>query len=111
MNQCFQSALIGVNRRLFFSILPGWRRGGRTLECMAETTYRYLRDNLAGVLDKVVDDREVIIVRRKGGRDVALAPADELAGLSETAHLLRSPANARRLISALRGKGKRLSIA
>jgi antitoxin YefM len=74
---------------------------------MAETTYRHLRENLAGVLDKVVDDREVVVVRRKGARDVALVPADELAGLMETAHLLRSPANARRLMSALRGKGKR----
>jgi antitoxin YefM len=77
---------------------------------MAETTYTHLRENLASVLDKVVDDREVVVVRRKGARDVALAPADELAGLMETAHLLRSPANARRLLSALRGKGKRLSI-
>jgi antitoxin YefM len=77
---------------------------------MAETTYTHLRENLAGVLDRVVDDREVVVVRRKGARDVALVPADELAGLMETAHLLRSPANARRLMSALRGKGKRMSI-
>jgi antitoxin YefM len=48
-------------------------------------------------------------VRRKGARDVALMPASELAGLIETAHLLRSPRNARRLLTALRRaeKGKR----
>jgi antitoxin YefM len=80
------------------------------MEGMAETSYTHLRENLAAVLDKVVDDREVVLVRRKGARDVALVPADELAGLMETAHLLRSPANARRLMSALRGKGKRMSI-
>jgi antitoxin YefM len=41
-------------------------------------------------------------VRRKGDRRVAMVPADELAGLVETAHLLRSPKNAQRLLTALR---------
>ncbi len=67
-----------------------------------ETTYTSLRQNLASVLDQVVDLQEAVIVRRKGARDVALIPAAELAGLLETAHLLRSPRNARRLLSALR---------
>lgn len=52
-----------------------------------ETTYTQLRETLASVLDCVGDDREIAIVRRKGVRDVALIPADELAGLLETAHL------------------------
>jgi antitoxin YefM len=58
----------------------------------------------------VVDEQEVVIVRRKGTRDVALLPAGELASLIETAHLLRSPKNAARLLRALRraekGEGK-----
>ena len=66
----------------------------------SETTYTRLRENLASVLDQVVDQQET--VRRRGARDVALLPATELAGLMETAHLLRSPRNARRLQSALR---------
>jgi antitoxin YefM len=41
-------------------------------------------------------------VRRRSAKDVALVPAEELAGLMETAHLLRSPKNARRLLAALR---------
>jgi antitoxin YefM len=41
-------------------------------------------------------------VRRRGVRDVALVPAAELASLEETAHLLRSPRNAQRLLTALR---------
>jgi antitoxin YefM len=41
-------------------------------------------------------------VRRRSAKDVALVPAEELAGLVETAHLLRSPKNARRLLAALR---------
>ena len=72
-----------------------------------DTTYTSLRENLASILDRVVDDREVVVVRRKGARDVALVPASELAGLVETAHLLRSPANARRLLKALGRAEKR----
>ena len=67
----------------------------------SETTYTSLRVNLAAVLDQVVDQQETVIVRRRGARGVALIPASELAGLIETAHLLRSPRNARRLLSAL----------
>jgi len=80
-----------------------------------ETTYTSLRANLAGVLDQVMDQRQTVIVRRRGSRDVALVPADELAGLIETAHLLRSPRNARRLLTALgraeRGKGRSTTVA
>ena len=67
-----------------------------------ETTYTRLRENLATVLDRVVEDREVVIVRRRGSPDVALVAAEELSGLMETAYLLQSPANAKRLLSALR---------
>lgn len=68
----------------------------------SETRYSRLRENLATVLDQVVDQQDTVIVRRRGARDVALIPASELAGLMEAAHLLRSPRNARRLITALR---------
>ena len=76
----------------------------------SETTYTNLRQHLASILDQVVDRQEPVIVRRRGSQDVALIPASELAGLLETAHLLRSPRNARRLLTALgraeRGKSK-----
>jgi antitoxin YefM len=79
-----------------------------------ETTYTALRENLASYLDRVVDDREVLVVKRRGARDVVIIAADELAGLEETAYLLRSPANARRLLESLReldrGKGKKTSV-
>jgi len=81
---------------------------------MVETTYTSLRQNLASVMDRVVNDREVVIVRRKGDQRVAMIPADELSGLLETAHLLRSPKNAERLLSALKrakqGKGRPESL-
>ena len=79
-----------------------------------ETTYTSLRERLAAVLDQVSNDREVVIVRRRWAKDVALIPAEELSGLMETAHLLRSPRNAQRLLKALRrataGKGKPQSL-
>lgn len=49
----------------------------------------------------------MVIVRRKGARDVALIPADELSAIMETAHLLRSPKNASRLLRAFRRAEKR----
>jgi antitoxin YefM len=67
-----------------------------------ETTYTALREKLAGFLDKVTDDREVVFVRRRGARDVAIVAADELSSLMETAYLLRSPKNAERLFESLR---------
>ena len=66
-----------------------------------QTTYTQARSNLAKLLDQVTNEREVVIVTRRNGEDVALIAADELAGLLETAHLLRSPANVRRLLAAL----------
>lgn len=75
-----------------------------------ETTYTELRQQLASFLDRVADDQEIVVVRRRNASDVALIPATELAGLMETAHLLRSPRNAQRLMKALRraerGSGK-----
>jgi antitoxin YefM len=73
-----------------------------------ETTYTQLRGKLASVLDRVTSEQEVVIVRRKGSRDVALIPADELSAIMETAHLLRSPKNASRLLRAFRRAGKGL---
>ncbi len=66
-----------------------------------ETTYSQAREQLKSLLDRAVDDREVVIVRRRRGGDVALIAADELESLMATAHLLRSPKNAERLLTAL----------
>jgi len=68
---------------------------------VVSTTYSRARANLARLMDEVVEDREVVIIRRRGAESVAMIAASELAGLKETAHLLRSPANARRLLRAL----------
>jgi antitoxin YefM len=66
-----------------------------------ETTYSQAREQLKTLMDRAVDDREVIVVRRRAGGDVAMIAADELESLVETAHLLRSTKNAERLLTAL----------
>jgi antitoxin YefM len=66
-----------------------------------QTTYTQARASLATLLDQVTKNREVVIIQRRGGEDVAMITADELAGILETAHLLRSPINAKRLLTAL----------
>lgn len=66
-----------------------------------QTTYSQAREQFKHLLDRAADDREVVIVRRRSGGDVAMIAADELSSLLETAHLLRSPANAQRLLTAL----------
>jgi len=66
-----------------------------------QTTYTHARANLSKLFDEISANREVVIIRRRRGDDIALVAADELSGLMETAHLLRSPKNARRLLQAL----------
>lgn len=68
---------------------------------MTTRTYSHLREHLAEVWNAVEETQEPVIVTRKGHADMALLPADELSSLRETVHLLRSPANARRLLAAL----------
>ena len=66
-----------------------------------ETTYSQAREQLKTLMDRAVDDREVVLVRRRSGDAVAMIAADELQSLMETAHLLRPPKNAERLLAAL----------
>ena len=66
-----------------------------------QTTYTQARARFASLIDEVLKNREVVIIQRRGKEDVAMIAADELVGILETAHLLRSPANADRLNSAL----------
>ena len=69
---------------------------------MTTTTYTHARANFARLCNEAASSREPVIIRRRGAADVALVSADELRSLLETAHLLRSPKNARRLLTAMR---------
>lgn len=75
-----------------------------------QTTYTQARANLAKLCDEVVQNRETVIISRRAAEDVALIAASELVSLIETAHLLRSPKNAERLLTALaRARGREIT--
>jgi antitoxin YefM len=82
---------------------------------MTTISYTEARDNLASLWDRTISTREPVILARRGAESVALLPLDELRGILETAHLLRSPRNARRLLAALQradaGGGAALTLA
>ncbi len=65
------------------------------------TTYTTARATLASLCDEVASTREPVIIRRRNADDVALIAADELESIQQTAHLLRSPKNAQRLLAAI----------
>jgi antitoxin YefM len=68
---------------------------------MSTVSYTEARENLASIWDKTVSSREPVVISRRGAESVVMLPLEEWEGVRETAHLLRSPANARRLLSAL----------
>ena len=68
---------------------------------MTTATYSHLRAHLAEVWDEVETSQTPVVLQRRGHQDLALIPADELASLQETAHLLRSPKNRERLFAAM----------
>ena len=79
-----------------------------------QTTYTQARANLAALMDKAVDDKVPVYITRRNGKRVAMIDADEYESLMETAYLLSSPANARRLLEAIeqadRGEGTIMTI-
>ncbi len=79
-----------------------------------ELTYSQARANLAQLLNEVTENRDIVIIRRRHGEDAALIAASELTSLLETAYLLRSPANAERLLTALndalQGEGRPMNL-
>lgn len=68
---------------------------------METLTYSEARSKLASTMDKVCDDHAPIIITRKNSQSVVMMSLDDYQALEETAYLLRSPKNARRLIEAV----------
>jgi antitoxin YefM len=65
-----------------------------------QTTYSKARQNLARLLDEVTKNQETVIIKRRRGDSVVMMSEKEATSLLETAHLLRSPRNAVRLLKA-----------
>ena len=82
---------------------------------MDAISYSTARAKLADTMDRVCDDHEPIIITRNGEQAVVMMSLEDFNSLEETAYLLRSPKNARRLLesrTALEtGKGKVRSLA
>jgi antitoxin YefM len=68
---------------------------------MLQTTYTDARANFASLCDEVTENQEIVVIRRRKGKRVAMIDAAELQSLVESAHLMRSPKNAERLLAAL----------
>lgn len=76
---------------------------------MDAISYSAARANLASTMDRVCNDHEPLIITRNGQQSVVMLSLEDFTALEETAYLLRSPANAKRLMSAMEqlnaGKG------
>ena len=81
---------------------------------MAHVSYSELRNNLASYMEEVCDDRAPLVVTRQNARSVVIMSEQDYEGLMETVHLLKSPANAARLLRSIkdadRGKLKKREI-
>lgn len=82
---------------------------------MDTITYSTARAKLADTMDRVCDDHEPIIITRNGEQAVVMMSLDDFKALEETAYLLRSPKNARRLLDSIAaleaGRGEVRSLA
>ena len=82
---------------------------------MTAISYTAARENLAATMDQVCDDHDPVIITRNRNQAVVMLSLEDFEALQETAYLLRSPANAKRLIDSIdslnKGKGikKRMS--
>ena len=65
------------------------------------TSYTDARKNLASLLDRIESENAIALITRRGRKDIAILPAEELIALTESLHLLRSPKNAQRLFAAI----------
>lgn len=83
---------------------------------MDAISYSKARNNLAKTMEQVCDDHAPVIITRKSERSVVLMSLDDYQALEETAHLLRSPRNARRLLESVAelnaggGKSKKIAL-
>jgi len=81
---------------------------------MTAITYTAARENLASTMDRVCLDHDPVIITRNRDQAVVMVSLDDFESLQETAYLLRSPANAKRLLNSIEsldaGKGLKKHI-
>ena len=67
-------------------------------------SYSEFRDNLKTYIDDVCDNHDPLLIKRRNGGDVVVVSKEDFDSMEETAYLLKSPANAKRLFAALKTK-------
>ena len=83
---------------------------------MSTITYTSAREKLAETMDQVCDNHQPVVITRQKQRSVVMLSLDDYESLNETAYLLRSPTNARRLLAAMqqlesrKGKSRKLDL-
>jgi antitoxin YefM len=82
--------------------------GGCTIICttakeadMEAITYSHTRQHLAEIMNKVADDRAPVLITRQAGSPVVMMSLQDYNALEETAYLMRSPKNAKRLMESI----------
>lgn len=68
---------------------------------MKAISYTFIRSNLAKTMERICDDHEPVVITRKNERSVVMLSLEDYEALEETAYLLRSPKNVRRLIESI----------
>lgn len=68
---------------------------------MDAITYTSARQNLAKTMDRVCSNHEPMIITRTGEQSVVMMSLEDYNSLEETAYLLKSPKNARRLLESI----------
>ncbi len=68
---------------------------------MAHVSYSELRNNLASYMDEVCNNHAPLFITRQNARSVVMMSEEEYEGLMETVHLLKSPANAARMLRSI----------
>jgi antitoxin YefM len=81
---------------------------------MNAINYSELRKNLKSTMDKIISDHEPLIITRRNGENVVMVSYEDYASIEETAYLLKSPENAKRLRESIKsyeeGKGKEKNL-
>ena len=68
---------------------------------MEAVTYSHTRQHLSEIMNKVSDDRAPILITRQNGNPVVMMSLQDFNALEETAYLMRSPKNVRRLMESI----------
>jgi antitoxin YefM len=68
---------------------------------LTHVSYSDLRANLAEYMEEVCNSHSPLFVTRQNARSVVMVSEEDYEGLMETVHLLRSPANAMRLLQSI----------